>query len=91
VFARYRDDEDPGWAAWSSLPSAQVWAQLTERRAALCAWTAALTPQQVGRIGVHAKFGPLDVAGWLEFFLVHEGHHLYVALQRLAEARAARA
>ena len=32
----------------------------------------------------------MDVPGWLEFFLVHEAHHLYVVLQRLAEARAAR-
>jgi hypothetical protein len=29
------------------------------------------------------------VAGWLEFLLVHEAHHLYVVMQRLAEARPA--
>jgi hypothetical protein len=33
----------------------------------------------------------MDVARWLEFFLVHEAHHLYVAMLRVADARAARA
>jgi hypothetical protein len=26
------------------------------------------------------------VAGWLEFFLLHEAHHLYTALVRVGEA-----
>jgi hypothetical protein len=29
----------------------------------------------------------MDVAAWIEFFLVHEAHHLYVVMLRLAEAR----
>ena len=58
--------------------------------AAPAAAGSALTPEQLRRTGVHAKFGPMDVPRWLEFFLVHEAHHLYVSLQRLAEARGAR-
>jgi hypothetical protein len=29
-----------------------------------------------------------DVPRWIEFFLVHEAHHLYVVMTRLGEARA---
>jgi hypothetical protein len=29
----------------------------------------------------------MDVAGWLDFFLLHEAHHLYTALVRVGEAR----
>ena len=29
----------------------------------------------------------MTVSRWLEFFLVHEAHHLYVIFGRLAEAR----
>jgi DinB family protein len=91
AFPSYREADDPGWAAWEALPPARVWARLAERRAALLAWAGRLTPAGAARTGVHARFGPMDVARWLEFFLVHEAHHLYVALLRLAEARAARA
>jgi hypothetical protein len=28
----------------------------------------------------------MDVAGWLDFFLLHEAHHLYTALVGVGEA-----
>lgn len=90
VFPRYDEAEDPAWARWKALEAHQVWAALDERRGALVSAVAALAPEQLARTGVHARFGPMDVPRWLEFFLVHEAHHLYVALQRLAEARSAR-
>jgi hypothetical protein len=90
VFPRYDEAEDPAWERWKALAAPQVWTALDERRRALVAAVAPLPPEQLARAGVHAKFGPMDVPHWLEFFLVHEAHHLYVALQRLAEARSAR-
>jgi DinB superfamily len=90
VFPRYDEAEDPSWERWKTLGATQVWAALDERRTALVSAVGALAPEQLARTGVHAKFGPMDVPRWLEFFLVHEAHHLYVALQRLAEARSAR-
>ena len=32
-------------------------------------------------------FGAMSVPAWLDFFLLHEAHHLYVAMGGLAEAR----
>jgi hypothetical protein len=90
VFPRYDEADDPSWARWRTLGADQVWAAIDERRAALIGATEALAPEQLRRTGVHARFGPMDVPRWLEFFLVHEAHHLYVMLQRLAEARGAR-
>jgi hypothetical protein len=90
VFPRYDEAEDPAWERWRSLAALQVWADLEERRAALVSAVSALAPAQLARTGVHQKFGAMSVPRWLEFFLVHEAHHLYVALQRLAEARSAR-
>lgn len=90
TFPRYTETDDPGWAEWEALTVGGVMDRLGSRRAELVAWASALTPAQVRRTGEHMRFGPLDVPHWLEFFLVHEAHHLYVALQRLAEARSAR-
>ncbi len=91
VFPPYREAEDAGWAAWERLSPEALWPRLLERRQQLLDWTSGLTRDQVARTGVHARFGPMDVAGWLDFFLVHEAHHLYVAMLRRADARAARA
>jgi hypothetical protein len=46
----------------------------------------ALTPEQLPRSGIHSRFGEMSLALWIEFFLVHEGHHLYVILQRVRSA-----
>jgi len=35
---------------------------------------------------VDPAFGEMSVAGWLDFFLLHEAHHLYTALVRVGEA-----
>jgi hypothetical protein len=91
AFPPYREADDAGWTEWEALPPEALWPRLLERRRALLDWTARLSPEQAARTGVHARFGPMDVSGWLEFFLVHEAHHLYVAMLRLADARAARA
>jgi hypothetical protein len=91
AFPPYREADDAAWAEWEGLPPAALWERLADRRAALQAFAARLTPEQAARTGVHARFGPMDVPGWLEFFLVHEAHHLYVAMLRLADAQAARA
>jgi hypothetical protein len=90
AFPRYREADDPGWAEWEALPPDEVTRRLRERRDAFVSWADGLSPEQLRRTGTHAKFGPMDVPHWLEFFLLHEAHHFYVALQRLAEARGAR-
>jgi hypothetical protein len=90
VFPRYDEAEDPAWERWTALTVPQVWSALDERRDALVGAVAPLLPEQLARAGVHARFGPMDVRRWLEFFLLHEAHHLYVVLQRLADARGAR-
>jgi hypothetical protein len=40
-----------------------------------------LSEEDFERTGVHPKFGEMTLSQWLEFFLVHEAHHLYVVLQ----------
>ncbi len=79
---RYRAEEDPRWPAWSARSPSDVLSALRELRARLVARAEALSTDEAGRIGVHSSFGPMTLAAWLEFFLLHEGHHLYVALTR---------
>jgi uncharacterized damage-inducible protein DinB len=84
---RYRAEDDPDWPLWSELPTDEVVRRLRDVRRRLLAWASALTETQLGRKGLHPAFGAMTIPQWLEFFLLHEAHHLYTAMVRLAEAR----
>jgi hypothetical protein len=84
---RYLAEEDAEWPAWAALPADEAVRRLRALRAELLALVQALSPEEARRTGVHPSFGELDVAGWLEFLLLHEAHHLYTALVRVAQAR----
>jgi uncharacterized damage-inducible protein DinB len=86
---RYRAEEDPEWPAWAALSPHGAIDRLRRRRTELVARVSGLTPEQARRTGVHSRFGEMDVAAWIEFFLVHEAHHLYVVMLRLLDARQA--
>lgn len=80
-FSRYRAENDPEWVAWTSLPTPQVLVRISSMRAKLMARLRSLSEEDFERTGVHPTFGEMSLSLWLEFFLVHEAHHLYVILQ----------
>lgn len=82
---RYRAEEDPGAPAWFSLPTAEVLDRMRQLRAQLVQRVANLEPGDWRRSAIHPAFGEMSLHLWLEFFLVHEGHHLYSLLRRLRE------
>jgi uncharacterized damage-inducible protein DinB len=82
---RYRTEDDPGAAPWFSLPTAQVIERMRELREQLVERVAKLTPDELRRIGIHPAFGKMPLTLWIEFFLVHEGHHLYSILKLARE------
>jgi uncharacterized damage-inducible protein DinB len=82
TFPPYRAEQDTEWPAWQSRSFEDVVERLRATRADLIALVTNLTPEQLARTGRHARFGPLTLRAWLEFFLAHEGHHLYVILKR---------
>jgi hypothetical protein len=86
---RYRAEEDPEWPRWSALPLATITAELAARRAALVAAVGAIPPASLSRRGVHPLLGAMPIPLWLEFFLLHEAHHLFAVLQLVRAAPAA--
>lgn len=80
-FPRYRAEDDPEWPAWTSLSTPQLLVRISSMRAKLMARLRSLSEEDFERTAVHPKFGAMSLSLWLEFFLVHEAHHLYVVLQ----------
>ena len=86
-FSRYRAEDDPAWPAWTSLPAPQLLVRISSMRAKLMARLRSLSEKDFERTGVHSKFGAMSLSLWLEFFLVHEAHHLYGVLQLVKTAK----
>jgi hypothetical protein len=77
----YRAESDPGWEDWRSLPAAEILERTRALRGRLASDVRGLSDRELSRTGVHGRLGPLTLSVWLEFFLAHEGHHLYLALK----------
>ena len=81
--ARYRAEEDPRWAEWSGLSIDEAIRGYRRSRSLLMKSVRTLTPAQRRRYGIHPLLGRLTVDQWLNFFLVHEGHHIYRLLLQM--------
>lgn len=79
-FRGYRAENDPEWSRWASMPPQQLLTTLSGLRTKLMARLRSLSEGDFSRTGIHSKFGEMNLALWLEFFLAHEGHHLNVVL-----------
>jgi uncharacterized damage-inducible protein DinB len=86
-FARYRAEDDAAWPGWAALPTDEAIVRLKDLRARIIAHVKALSETSVRRSGIHPRFGKQSIGEMLEFFLAHEGHHLYQVMLRLADAR----
>ena len=80
---RYRAADDPGFAEWLRLPFDEVMARLSRRRSRLRELLVELDMSEWQRAGRHPVFGAMTLTEWVDFFLVHEAHHLYVIRLRL--------
>ena len=87
TLGRYRAEEDPEWIQWSGLALDEVLRRLRDVRRRLIDWVRAVPADQWNRTGLHSSFGAMTIRDWLEFFLLHEAHHLYTAMGLIAEAK----
>jgi uncharacterized damage-inducible protein DinB len=78
----YSAEKDPDWPALAAESTEEVLRQLLAARREMIALTTSLSTDQLARIGIHPAFGPMTLAQWLDFFLIHEAHHLYVIMNR---------
>jgi uncharacterized damage-inducible protein DinB len=84
---RYIAEEDSTWPEWSHLTLEEVLSRLKALRGEIISFTKGLLDTEASRVGVHPLFGEMSIALWLEFFLLHEAHHLYVVMTRLGQAK----
>ncbi len=81
----YRAEADADWPTWSALRAPEIFERARLLRSRMIDELRPLTDLDLARVGEHGKFGPLPLSQWLEFFLVHEAHHLYQIFQLVRE------
>jgi uncharacterized damage-inducible protein DinB len=80
AFRRYRAEHDPEWPQWQGLSRQRLLERLKTLEEELVTMIGSLSDAQLSRVGLHSTFGAMNVAQWLEFFLLHQAHHVYVAM-----------
>jgi hypothetical protein len=85
-FKRYKAEEDTGFAIWTNKALAQLLEDFTSTRNELNNFLQLLTAEQCNSCGMHPAFGLMTINGWVEFFLLHEAHHLF-AIFKIARSQ----
>ena len=81
AFGRYRADDDLVFEECRKFETQTIIERLHNDRKTIVELASKLSKEQLNRIGVHKKFGNLILEMWLEFFLLHEAHHLFTIFQ----------
>jgi DinB family protein len=86
LLPRYRAEEDSEWQQWVGKPADVVLEDLRALREDMIGLFEGLSGAELMRTALHSRFGEMTLLQWLEFFLLHEAHHLYVVMQRIRES-----
>lgn len=94
VFSPYVADEDEKFMVISRLSISQLLKSLNEKRDIINTFYFGLNSGELSRKGRHTQLGYFSIALWAEFFLLHEGHHIYSIFRmsnQLTQAKGSRA
>jgi hypothetical protein len=79
---RYAAEEDREWPEWAALSTHEVLTRVRALRTELTVLVSSLPEEAFTRTGVHPSLGEMALPLWIEFFLLHEAHHLYLVMKR---------
>jgi DinB superfamily len=84
-FNRYVAEDDPEFDVYLRQPLSQLLRTLHTDRMQIYHQLDKLTFEQLAYIGHHQKYGDLTLVKWIEFFLLHEAHHVFTLFKLLNE------
>jgi uncharacterized damage-inducible protein DinB len=82
---RYHAEDDPEWPGWINRGATEIIEVLHADREVLVRQIEAMRDEDAARTAIHPRFGEMTLVQWVEFFLLHEAHHLLAVLQRSRE------
>ena len=85
-FARYSAEEDPEFANTRIKSFPDLMQDLKKNRQEIIGLLDDLPDQELQKTGSHPVMGSLELTEWIEFFLLHEAHHM-LTIYKLAHAK----
>jgi uncharacterized damage-inducible protein DinB len=76
-FLRYTAESDPLFYDNCLKTTREIMQDLITTRRELIAGIFSLKDENIQRTGIHPVFGKMNISQWLNFFLLHEAHHLF--------------
>src|SRR5205814_2042428 len=76
-FSRYTAESDPLFHDNCSKTTREIMNDLIAARRELIGKIFSLKQEQLKYTGIHPVFGEMNLIQWLNFFLLHEAHHLF--------------
>jgi hypothetical protein len=86
-FGRYVAEQDPRFEECCQMDLHQLNEHLFTHRFLISNHLSALSETDFRRTAMHPVYGKLNVTQWLEFFLLHEAHHLFTIFRLLNSNR----
>lgn len=86
-FSRYTAESDPLFHDSCSKSTREIMQDLITTRRELIDKVLSLKQESIQRTGIHLVFGKMNMMQWLNFFLLHEAHHLFTIFKLVPELR----
>lgn len=87
VFPSYTAEADPEFLDNCGKSTREVMQDLITVRKQMSAEITSFPSSDLIKVGTHPVFGKLTLLQWLNFFLLHEAHHLLTSFKLAAELR----
>ena len=84
---RYSAEADPYFYDNCAKSTREIMQDLISTRRILIDKVHSLKEEEIHRTGVHPVLGKMNMNLWLNFFLLHEAHHLFTILKLTGELR----
>jgi uncharacterized damage-inducible protein DinB len=77
IFEPYRAEIDFEFDTFVQKSPDNLLSEINADRRILTLRIECLTENDLQRVGIHTTYGKMNLLDWLEFFLLHESHHLF--------------
>jgi len=86
-FPRYVPEADPLFHDNCSKATREIMQDLLTTRREMIIKIFSLSKEDLHRTGIHLAFGEMTIIMWLNFFLLHEAHHLFTIFKLAPELK----
>lgn len=86
-FPRYTAEGDPLFLDNCSKSTREIMQNLLTTRKEMVAGILSFPPNDLAKTGTHPAYGNMNILQWVNFFLLHESHHLFTVFKLAAELK----